>query len=196
MSNPDATSGANPLGRGFRSLASALIFVLAALGIWILAALPAEPPPSPEGTALFRKAEDIGVLLLVAAALIAGLPPLDRLRGKVRPGALDVVIILPAAILAVAFVADRALATKTAMLGGERHFWLDDDVMISMRYALNFASGRGLVWNAGETPVEGYSNFLWTSSRSPTPPTAGSAFLCDSLPRSSSPLTRFCRSGC
>jgi hypothetical protein len=34
--------------------------------------------------------------------------------------------------------------------------------MISMRYGRNLASGAGLVWNAGETPVEGYTNFLWT----------------------------------
>lgn len=32
--------------------------------------------------------------------------------------------------------------------------------MISMRYAKNFVSGYGLVWNAGEY-VEGYTNFLW-----------------------------------
>jgi hypothetical protein len=41
-----------------------------------------------------------------------------------------------------------------------RYFWLDDDQMISMRYARNWAAGQGLVWNPGER-VEGYSNFLW-----------------------------------
>lgn len=35
-----------------------------------------------------------------------------------------------------------------------------DDAYISYRYAENFASGQGLVFNAGER-VEGYSNFLW-----------------------------------
>lgn len=38
---------------------------------------------------------------------------------------------------------------------------LDDDAMISLRYAWNLAHGKGLVYNAGER-VEGYTNFLWT----------------------------------
>ena len=35
-----------------------------------------------------------------------------------------------------------------------------DDALISVRYAENFAQGRGLVFNLGER-VEGYTNFLW-----------------------------------
>ncbi len=42
-----------------------------------------------------------------------------------------------------------------------RYFVLFDDAMISMRYAKNLAEGHGLVWNPGETPVEGYTNPLW-----------------------------------
>ena len=34
-----------------------------------------------------------------------------------------------------------------------------DDMYISLRYAKNWADGFGLVWNIGEPPVEGYSNF-------------------------------------
>jgi hypothetical protein len=49
----------------------------------------------------------------------------------------------------------------SAMFGQERYWWLEDDAMISMRYAHNLADGAGLVWNPGER-VEGYSNFLWT----------------------------------
>lgn len=45
-------------------------------------------------------------------------------------------------------------------IDGLRYFWLDDDQMISMRYARNLAEGQGLVWNPGER-VEGYSNFGW-----------------------------------
>ena len=45
---------------------------------------------------------------------------------------------------------------------GGRYFMLFDDAMISMRYARNLADGHGLVFNAGQTPVEGYTNFLWT----------------------------------
>lgn len=36
-----------------------------------------------------------------------------------------------------------------------------DDAFISFRYARNLVEGLGLRWNAGEPPVEGYSNFLW-----------------------------------
>lgn len=35
-----------------------------------------------------------------------------------------------------------------------------DDAYISYRYAKNLAHGDGLVWNPGEAPVEGYTNFL------------------------------------
>ena len=47
------------------------------------------------------------------------------------------------------------------VVDGTRYFLLDDDMMISMRYARNLAEGSGLVWNPGER-VEGYTNFLWT----------------------------------
>lgn len=51
---------------------------------------------------------------------------------------------------------------------GKRHdvpgigtvFALDDDMMITLRYAQNLARGDGLVWNAGER-VEGITNLLW-----------------------------------
>jgi len=36
-----------------------------------------------------------------------------------------------------------------------------DDTFISLRYAWNLVNGYGLVWNAGEPPVEGYTNFSW-----------------------------------
>jgi arabinofuranosyltransferase len=36
-----------------------------------------------------------------------------------------------------------------------------DDAYISYRYATNFADGHGLVFNRGQIPVEGYTNFLW-----------------------------------
>jgi arabinofuranosyltransferase len=52
-------------------------------------------------------------------------------------------------------------AVKASMsIDGVRYFWIDDDQMISMRYARNLAEGHGLVWNPGEY-VEGYSNLLW-----------------------------------
>lgn len=35
-----------------------------------------------------------------------------------------------------------------------------DDMYISLRYARHWFLGEGLVWNIGENPVEGYSNFI------------------------------------
>ncbi len=36
-----------------------------------------------------------------------------------------------------------------------------EDAFITFRYAQNWVAGNGLVWNPGEAPVEGYTNFLW-----------------------------------
>jgi hypothetical protein len=44
---------------------------------------------------------------------------------------------------------------------GVRYFILNDDAMISMRYAHNLARGFGLLWNPGQPPVEGFTNPLW-----------------------------------
>jgi len=38
---------------------------------------------------------------------------------------------------------------------------LAEDSFISFRFAKNLAHGHGFVWNLGEKPVEGYTNFLW-----------------------------------
>ncbi len=68
-----------------------------------------------------------------------------------------------AAIFALALVFYGAFILRTSFVVlGERWFVLFEDAMISMRYGRNLAAGAGLVWNAGEAPVEGYTNFLWT----------------------------------
>jgi hypothetical protein len=54
------------------------------------------------------------------------------------------------------------IARSAFRVGGTLYFTLFDDAMISMRYARNLAAGHGLVWNAGQPPVEGYTNPLWT----------------------------------
>lgn len=36
-----------------------------------------------------------------------------------------------------------------------------DDAFITLRYGRHWAEGHGIVWNVGEGPVEGYSNFLF-----------------------------------
>ena len=36
-----------------------------------------------------------------------------------------------------------------------------EDAYITFRFARNVAEGHGFVWNPGEPPVEGFTNFLW-----------------------------------
>ena len=67
-----------------------------------------------------------------------------------------------AVVLAVfTLISAAALMSDSAVIDGTRYFLLDDDQMVSMRYARNLVDGQGLVFNPGER-VEGYSNFLWT----------------------------------
>ncbi len=65
-------------------------------------------------------------------------------------------------VLAFCVYAGLFIFRTSFVIDGERYFSLFDDMMISMRYAKNFANSHGLVWNPGGERVEGYSNFLWT----------------------------------
>lgn len=47
------------------------------------------------------------------------------------------------------------------IINDQRYFSLNDDIMISMKYAKNLASGSSLVWEKGGERVEGYTNLLW-----------------------------------
>lgn len=49
----------------------------------------------------------------------------------------------------------------SVLFGGERHFLLADDQMISMTYAKNLIAGNGFVWFKGAPRVEGVTNPLW-----------------------------------
>ena len=53
----------------------------------------------------------------------------------------------------------------TALLAGAHtslfYGHLVDDAYITFRFADNLASGHGVVWNRGEAPIEGYTNFSW-----------------------------------
>ncbi|MFD6069078.1 hypothetical protein [Amycolatopsis lurida] len=40
-------------------------------------------------------------------------------------------------------------------------FFTIDDAFITFRYSANMANGHGPVWNVGEDPIEGFTNFLW-----------------------------------
>ena len=57
----------------------------------------------------------------------------------------------------VLFSASVVFLILTSLIIGN---WFTDDAFISFRYANNFLSGNGLVYNVGEN-VQGYTNFLW-----------------------------------
>lgn len=46
-----------------------------------------------------------------------------------------------------------AIRQASISIDGVRYFWLDDDQMISMRYARNLAEGHGLVWKDRKSVV-------------------------------------------
>src|SRR5262245_15502 len=46
-------------------------------------------------------------------------------------------------------------------------FFTIDDAYITFRYSANLARGHGPVWNVGEDPVEGFTNFLWMAWHTP-----------------------------
>lgn len=56
-----------------------------------------------------------------------------------------------------------ALALGVLFLLGAYAAWsfTVDDAYITFRYSEHLAAGDGPVWNAGEDPVEGFTNFLW-----------------------------------
>lgn len=94
----------------------------------------------------------------------------SALVDQTRPAARDLLGSAPSfspwvwrslAILIVLALSAAAQLRSSVVIDGVRHFWLDDDEMVSMRYARNLVDGAGLVFNAGER-VEGYTNPLWT----------------------------------
>ncbi len=65
----------------------------------------------------------------------------------------------PAALLAITLAWGAVYVHRTSFpFEGERVFCLWDDAMISMQYARNLREGHGLLWMAGEEPVQGISN--------------------------------------
>jgi hypothetical protein len=59
-------------------------------------------------------------------------------------------------VLAWAWLAWRALSRIAAAWP-----FATDDAFITLRYAKHLLAGDGLVWNVGDAPVEGYSNFAY-----------------------------------
>ncbi len=76
-------------------------------------------------------------------------------QSMLRPSALKLVL-LAAACFYLVFI-----LRSSFRIAGVTYFTLIDDAMVSMRYAQHLADGRGLVWNIGEKPVEGFTNPGW-----------------------------------
>jgi hypothetical protein len=65
-------------------------------------------------------------------------------------------------LLLIALASYGIFVARTAfVIGDEVYFTLVDDAMISMRYANHLAAGHGIVWNVGDEPIQGYTNFGW-----------------------------------
>jgi hypothetical protein len=91
-------------------------------------------------------------------------PPPEARLARVLPALSSprlVVASLVGGALWLGFLFYRNTVAASRVVDGMRWFWLDDDQMISMRYARNLVEGHGLSWNPGER-VEGYTNFGWT----------------------------------
>lgn len=87
-------------------------------------------------------------------------PSVDCARGETDPvvgsgRALLVVATVAAVAYGLAFIYQTRV-----VLEGRTYYVLFDDAMITLRYARNWASGAGPVWNPGER-VEGYTSFGW-----------------------------------
>lgn len=70
-------------------------------------------------------------------------------------------IVLALFLCAFALYLCAFIARTSFVIDGTRYFSLQDDAMVSMRYARNLADGNGLVWNPGGARVQGYTNPLW-----------------------------------
>jgi hypothetical protein len=90
-------------------------------------------------------------------ASLAAVTPAVRARTRVAAHAGTIAAVSVSLIFSSVFIARTAFT-----VGRTTYFSLFDDAMISMQYARNLAHGDGLVWNAHQPAVEGYTNFLWT----------------------------------
>lgn len=77
-------------------------------------------------------------------------------KAAARPSRLLLALLILTGALYVVFIARTSFR-----IGGQLHFTLIDDAMISMRYAQHLANGNGLVWNVGEAPIQGFTNPGW-----------------------------------
>lgn len=95
----------------------------------------------------------LGAKLITAALALAGLVTATNHNDQIKSW--------PYALVLAVFWGMMIWTFRSALIDGERYFFLQDDMMISMRYARDLADGLGLVWNPGER-LEGFTNPLWT----------------------------------
>ena len=93
-----------------------------------------------------------GILLLA----LGGLRSVAAARAAIGP-----VLLVVSLLLGLASIVHQADELRHETMFDQDVWSLDDDMMISLRYARNLADGEGLVWNPGEK-VEGITNPLWT----------------------------------
>ena len=79
-----------------------------------------------------------------------GEPPPPRAKSK-KPIEMGTWIIIVLGILMLIFLLNCVIGFA----------FVEEDAFIDFRYAQNLTAGQGFVFNAGEEPVEGFSNFLW-----------------------------------
>ncbi len=122
-----------------------------------------EPSSGSMGDWLLGAAQP-GAWLAFAGVVLGAIAAAREVEGRLGPGprrdwtSLGVAV---AVVIALASLRGLALAGKRHEIQGVGPVWcLDDDMMITLRYAANLAQGHGLVWNAGER-VEGITNLLW-----------------------------------
>jgi arabinofuranosyltransferase len=104
----------------------------------------------------------LGRIEFIALALAALFGQAALGTSRSTPGSVGRWVRAPAlwAVALIVVFTFALLDARSIRAGGKLFFHLEDDAMISMRYARNFAAGAGLVYNVGER-VEGYTDFLW-----------------------------------
>lgn len=150
-------------GAGLVVIGLLIVGMSSGLADWVvsLVAVWQGEPPAPHWLA---KIHAIGIEAVVSGiALVAlgwvALPRWNWLAALVQQES----VVFTVSLLAIGGLwLPVALIGHSAVIGGERYWWLDDDAMISMRYARHLAQGAGLVWNLDGERVEGYTNLLWT----------------------------------
>ncbi len=73
-------------------------------------------------------------------------------RTAVRPGTVGLALAGAAALYGASVLLGRFIRLWP---------WTVDDAFITFRYARHLAEGRGLQWNPGDTPAEGFTSLLW-----------------------------------